>query len=173
MSKVPPPTNTYISTTPPRHHFSILVFPPLPLSYLLDKAVIFPHPFTLLFSSPHIPLALLLSLAPSLVEAKGDARRRRDLNIKQASPALQTRLFTINFRFVLNYLISVGREIESVGVEGAQVVGVGWVLQGRGEVVTLLVLEAQLSYGLIMPGNEKKKAAGLLAAGRLSQAVPG
>ena len=58
--------------------------------------------------------------------------------------------------------------------EGTQVVGVGWVLlEGRGEVVTLLVLEAQLSYGLIMLGNEKKKATGLLAAGSLSQAVPG
>lgn len=174
MSKVPPPTNTYISTTPPRLHFSILVFPPLPLSYLLDKAVIFPHPLALLFSSPHIPLVFSFSLALSLDEAKGDARRRRGLNIKQASPALQTRLFTINFRFVLNYLISVGREIESVGEEGAQVVGVGWVLlQGRGEVVTLLVLQAQLSYGLIMLGNEKKKATGLLDACSLSQAVPG
>lgn len=58
--------------------------------------------------------------------------------------------------------------------EGTQVVRVGWVLlEGRGEVVTLLVLEAQLSYGLIMLGNEKKKATGLLAAGSLSQAVPG
>lgn len=61
-----------------------------------------------------------------------------------------------------------------MGEEGAQVVGVGWVLlQGRGEMVTLLVLEAQLSYGLIMLGNEKKKATGLLAAGSLRQAVPG
>lgn len=61
-----------------------------------------------------------------------------------------------------------------MGEEGAQVVGVGWVLlQGRSEVVTLLVLEAQLSYGLIMLGNEKKKASGLLAAASLSQAVPG
>lgn len=62
-----------------------------------------------------------------------------------------------------------------MGEEGTQVVGVGWVLlQGRGEVVTLLVLRAQLSYGLIMQANEKKKATGLLAAGSLSQAaVPG
>lgn len=45
-----------------------------------------------------------------------------------AFPSLQTRLFTINFRFVLNYLISVQREIESAGEEGTQVVGVGcWV----------------------------------------------
>jgi hypothetical protein len=87
--------------------------------------------------------------------------------------ALQTRLFTINFRFVLNYLISVERE-RVVGDEGTQVVGVGWVLlQGRGEVVTLLVLRAQLSYGLIMQGNEKKKSTGLLAARSLIQAVPG
>lgn len=57
-----------------------------------------------------------------------------------------------------------------MGEEGTQVVGVGWVLlQGRGEVVTLLVLRAQLSYGLIMQGNEKKKATGLLAAGSQSE----
>jgi hypothetical protein len=79
----------------------------------------------------------------------------------QASPTLQTRLFTINFRFVLNYLISVQREIETVGEVGARAVGAGWIpLQGQGEMVTLLVLEAQLSYGLIMLGNEKKKTAG-------------
>lgn len=35
------------------------------------------------------------------------------------------------------------------------------------------MLEAQLSYGLIMLGNEKKNATGLLAAQSLSQAVPG
>jgi hypothetical protein len=143
----------------------MLVFPLLPLSYLLDKAVIFPHPLVQPFSSPHIPFVFSLSLSLLL---RVWLKPREMLGDGEAvSPALQTRLFTINFRFVLNYLISAQRETERDSSS------LGWMLQGRGEVVTLLVLEAQLSYGLIMLGNEKKKATALLAAGSLSQAVPG
>ena len=84
----------------------------------------------MLFSSPLIPSlsrSLSLSFAPSLVEAKGAARRWRSLNIKQVSPALQTRLFTINFRFVLNYLISVERERERESGRGRDSSSLSWV----------------------------------------------